>query len=344
MAKIFVGHSGADHKYVDKFVNEILKLGCEVRVRDIFYSSLPDTGVPSGEDLNHYVRERVAEGSLVIAIITPAFQSSQYCVAELGAAWSRAGNLLPLLGPNMERSDLEGVLNSVIIKPITDSAALDEVKQRVGRAVGHTSLDTTWGVHKEKWLANKRRYARLVTTPLTVTPAELATARAELDAARAALSEALDRVAELEEENDALAELKDEEEVAAVRLPRKEVEQFQFYAEDARDRLRDVSDAVEEALRYRTTSSALPWPDNNNDYNLYRSAEESVDDGTLSDNEDGTLSVNTGFTAVKKAAEAVDRLQDFFNGSSPEFDSWFTEEYDGPPDLSARLVWRALFH
>lgn len=74
---------------VDPFVDTVLKVGCGLREEEIFCSSGEDTGVPSGSDLLHHVREQVEEGSLVIAIISSTFQTRPVCVAELGAAQSR---------------------------------------------------------------------------------------------------------------------------------------------------------------------------------------------------------------------------------------------------------------
>src|ERR1700691_148450 len=110
MPGIFISHASADKVMVDEFVDNVVRLGCGVPPDLIFYSSGSDTGVPSGKDLNTYVRDQVGVVGLVVSLLTPAFQIRPFCVAELGAAWSRVDNLFPIKHPELDRDDLDGVL------------------------------------------------------------------------------------------------------------------------------------------------------------------------------------------------------------------------------------------
>src|SRR4051794_22030429 len=101
MPGVFVSHASADSVLVDEFVDTVLRLGCGLGPETLFYTSGADTGVPSGSDLLAHVRSRVSDATLVVAILTPTYQTRSVCVAELGAAWARTGNLFPLLAPNM---------------------------------------------------------------------------------------------------------------------------------------------------------------------------------------------------------------------------------------------------
>lgn len=109
-------------------------------------------GVPAGEDLNSYVRNQARNAKLVIALITPNFQSRPYCIAELGSAWSRVGNLVPLAAPQLERTDLDGVLAGMMVREMTDESALDELHGRISKAVGKASEAGTWSKYKRSWL------------------------------------------------------------------------------------------------------------------------------------------------------------------------------------------------
>jgi hypothetical protein len=153
---IFISHASADKDMVDTFVDDVLRLGCGITSESIFYSSGADTGVPSGADLNSYVRERVSEVGLVVAVITPAFRASPFCLAELGAAWSRVENLFPLLSPDIARDELDGVLGGLMVKTLDNSNALDELRDRIHKAIGVTATTTTWGTYKSKWLNSAR--------------------------------------------------------------------------------------------------------------------------------------------------------------------------------------------
>jgi len=150
---IFISHSHADKPLVDRFVASILRLGSGVSEDDIFYSSGDDTGVPSGRDLNAFVRERVAGAELVIAIVTPSYLTSHYCSAELGAAWSRVGDLFPLALPDITPQDLEGgVLSGMTVRSLSNSGALDELHDRVTDLRDTKTKTATWTQHKHAWL------------------------------------------------------------------------------------------------------------------------------------------------------------------------------------------------
>lgn len=96
MAGVFISHAFADKALVDPFEDDVLRLGCEVPRKQIFYSSGEDTGVPSGANLNTYVRDQVAEASIAVAVISPTFQSPPFCVAELGAGIEQVRQSVPM--------------------------------------------------------------------------------------------------------------------------------------------------------------------------------------------------------------------------------------------------------
>lgn len=157
MSRIFISHAASDKPFVDAFVNNLLLLGCEVPRAQVFYSSGAAMGVPGGADLSAYVRSRVSEDALVVALITPTFLSRPFCIAELGAAWGRADSLFPLLTPGVSREDLDGVLTGLLVRTIDNDEALDELHDRVGDAVGKHSKAAIWNDGKNKWLGDLSR-------------------------------------------------------------------------------------------------------------------------------------------------------------------------------------------
>jgi len=152
MTRVFISHAAADREFVNAFVDTIVRLGCGVPRDSLFYSSGADTGVPAGEDLNAYVRAQVGDDALVIAVLTPTFQTRPFCIAELGAAWSRAGRLLPLAVPGMARSELDGVLKGMMVRRLDEGSTLDEVHDQIGRALGISTDARTWGQYRDNWL------------------------------------------------------------------------------------------------------------------------------------------------------------------------------------------------
>jgi TIR domain len=163
MPRIFVSHASADHQFVQDFVGEVLLLGCGARQEEVFFSSGADIGVPIGADLNSFIRERISEQeTLVVAMITPTFLARPYCLAELGAAWSRAGTLFPLTAPGMERETLGGVLGGIHIKPIDDRAALNQLSDRVADLLQRRSPAATWEMYRDDWLREIPRRRKFI--------------------------------------------------------------------------------------------------------------------------------------------------------------------------------------
>jgi hypothetical protein len=152
MSSVFISHASDDFTLAGPFVDNIVRLGCGVPAESIFYSSGADTGVPSGADLNAVVRKKVGTAKLAVCLLTPAFRVRPYCLAELGAAWSRTNNLFPLRHPDLELDDLDGVLKGIIVHPFNDEAALDELHERICAAAKTSVAAKTWSSYKKKWL------------------------------------------------------------------------------------------------------------------------------------------------------------------------------------------------
>jgi hypothetical protein len=153
MPRIFISHAAADEALVTPFVNTVIRLGCGVGPEGIVYTSGAGTGALSGADLNAYIREAVSVADLVVAIITPAFRASSYCIAELGAAWSRAGKLFPLAVPGTRRDDLDGVLRGLVVHHLDQPRALDELHDRIADALGIAATSASiWNASKGEWL------------------------------------------------------------------------------------------------------------------------------------------------------------------------------------------------
>jgi hypothetical protein len=335
-----VSHAAADKLFVDHFVDDVIRLGCGARSDEIFYSSGEDTGVPSGGDLMAHVRERVADTSLVVAIISPTFQTRPVCIAELGAAWSRAGSLFPLLVPRMPRTALAGILPSMLVKYINDGSTLDELHDRLSSVISRTTSAATWGRYREKWLASVDRYAAQIITTRIPTLDELELAESNLLSARRALGEAQEEIDDLREQVEELAKAKAADKVRQIRLPKSEFKRFEVLADDARVALAALPSIVQTALWYSIQGQGLTWP---NDYSEADEARKAYDDGFLVETIEDRLVPNEEFGMVHRADIAVREVDRFLDNASVNFSEWFLAKYDMPPKLNNKAVWNALF-
>jgi TIR domain len=170
MAKIFISHAGADEGFVGEFVDTIVIHGCGADADSIFCSSDADMGVRSGSDINAYIHEQVTEADVVVALITPAFRARPYCMAELGAAWSRAGSMFPLTA-GVAREQLDGVLKYSAVRDVGTASVLDELRDRITPLLKNPASTMTWNKQREKWLRdlekNLSRLARVRSVDFT---------------------------------------------------------------------------------------------------------------------------------------------------------------------------------
>jgi hypothetical protein len=337
--RIFVSHASADSALVDPFVDAVLRLGCGVKQEELFYSSGEDTGVPDGYDLLHHVREQVSEAGLVVAIVTSTFQTRPVCVAELGAAWSRAGNLFPLAVPGMSRTDMEGVLAGMTVRYIDDSAALDALHQRIGEVLGEKTGTPTWGRYKASWLTNVGGYVAGLSEPEVVSREDMERVEGDLVGAREALAATEAQCHDLEDRIKKLAAAKTAEERSDAMLPTDEKERFLALVKMADDALRELDPIVRDAVYYDLVDGNMAWPDPYDDKHRADAAAEAVHRGDLKEDSDGHLVLDAETTLVASAAGAVWGLQQLLRECSEDFDTWFREQYGGPPDLRRRRVW-----
>lgn len=339
MAKIFVSHAYADAALADPFVDTVLKLGCEVPTSEIFYSSGQDTGVPDGSDLLACVRARASDAGLVIALISPNFQTRPVCVAELGAAWATTGRLLPLHVPEMDRADMEGVLSGMLVRSIADGAALDQLHKRVGEVLGHVSGAPTWNRHRAKWLANVAAYSAQLRPPVTVSAKSLQEARDALAGTQEALNDSEQARRQLTEQIRLYRQAENREDRVAALLPGDEIERFDALVAVAMEAMRPLDNIVEDAF----FAGELEWPHAFTDRERLDDAKAAVAAGDLVENSSEMLVANKQMTVVRRAIDAIDAVRVAAREGSEEFDAWFREEHGGPPDLSMRRIWDSVF-
>jgi hypothetical protein len=347
MPGIFVSHAGADKELVDKFVDYILVLGCEVPKNKIFYSSRVSTGVPSGQDLNSFVQKQVADAAIVIAILTPTYQTRPYCIAELGAAWSRIGHLFPVAVSGMQRSDLQGVLQGLVVRYLDDSAALDELHETVCTAVGSNPGVSNWNTYKAEWMAEVGDLVASLDQPRVIAPEEFDRLQNDRDGALRALRQTRGDNKNLHAKIEQLKKLKDKSEVRRILKPENEIDEYEMLEREAIESLRVLPRPARAAVYWDMKDSEMPWPNAYEDQWEFDQAEKARVGGWLEYGvTDESLTLNQGFGKVRKAITAVREFQKFLSSDdrSESFHDWFDEEHDEmPPDLRNKALWDKIF-
>jgi hypothetical protein len=82
---VFVSHATADAALVRALVDFLVD-GVGVPADEIFCSSLPEFGIPTGQNFLEYMRDQIDESLIVVMLMSPSYMASPFCQAELGAS------------------------------------------------------------------------------------------------------------------------------------------------------------------------------------------------------------------------------------------------------------------
>lgn len=152
MARIFVSHAVKDQELVQEFV-DLLHLGIGISPEDVFCSSLPGMGIPTGADFVQHIKSKVQAGDIVLLIISEAFLKSQFCHNEVGASWALEIPCRPLLVPPLDFSSVSGVLHGKQAAKINDKSKLSDLRDDLTEAFGLKPFRTShWERARDKFL------------------------------------------------------------------------------------------------------------------------------------------------------------------------------------------------
>lgn len=103
---VFVSHSSKDKTIVTDFIDKILKLCLKIDTDQIFYTSLEETTIRSGEDFRGAIKDNLQKASLVVLIITDNYRTSEVCLNEMGAIWVLNNRVAPFIVPPIQYSSV----------------------------------------------------------------------------------------------------------------------------------------------------------------------------------------------------------------------------------------------
>ncbi len=107
---VFVSHAKKDAEYAAKIKEALLSTDSLTKY-DVFCSE-DNTSLASGSDYVEEIRQALNHAYCYLLLLSPAFMDSQFCLAELGAAWGQPGvhphRIFALLTPGTRADILNG--------------------------------------------------------------------------------------------------------------------------------------------------------------------------------------------------------------------------------------------
>ncbi|MFN8394072.1 MAG: toll/interleukin-1 receptor domain-containing protein [Bacteroidia bacterium] len=101
--RIFISHASKDQDLATHFVKYYLRDGLEIPMDQVFYTSHPATTIDVGDNFRDRIKQAIKDAGLVILLISENFKQSQYCIAEMGAAWVLDKIMIPICIPPFDR-------------------------------------------------------------------------------------------------------------------------------------------------------------------------------------------------------------------------------------------------
>lgn len=151
--KLFISHAAKDKALVDALFH-LIENGTTLQPSEIISLSLEAQVIPAGKDFITYVESQIQSPDLVIALLTPNYFSSRFCLCELGACWAIARNVIPLLVPPLTPQHVKEIIPAAKIRKIdsTDDLNLVATQLQQDLELGNLNLPR-WAVEKKKFLA-----------------------------------------------------------------------------------------------------------------------------------------------------------------------------------------------
>ncbi|MGP3788461.1 TIR domain-containing protein [Paenibacillus sp. 1A_MP2] len=325
MTKIFVSHAVKDADLVTPFLD--LFQNQFNLVRDNFFNT-SDEQLNPGKNWVEEIRESMQDADLIIAIITPNYLDSDFCLCELGAAWVNDANLVPIIIPPLDYRALDSTPYRSVIQVITlDSRdGLTRIfdsfnKRKIGRDPNLTRFLKRAEVFQTDYL---EPFIIEMRAKEIVSPALVKQLRTEKESAEQAFAQADDELTRLRTENEYLRKMKDAEEVQAMDDANlNEWETLLKLADEVREAVRPFNRLAQSVLYYSYNDTAFTVSDQydvNKLDSLKREGRVLWDNGWYIDDEHPDMA---------RVLDQLNKIRDLISNFDYTLEPKFKREYPG---------------
>lgn len=342
MPKVFISHAAADKALINDLRAMLQGTIALQPGEDLFYSSGPGTGVPAGKNFIEYIRHEMEGSTFVIAVITPSFLASAFCLAELGAVWLAAEDksFFPV-SLSIDRGDLDATLTGIHVARLDERPPLAQLLKRVSDHFGRDFNAEAADDQISTFTAILPTRVKNLASPDLVPKAELDAARAEIERLGEEITAARDEADRQHRRAEEILAARTAEEARkhANAVPEDIEEAVNQLLEDARDAVRKLPSVAADILPYELKDEYMPKP--TDDGYDYEKLQLQIDEGLIVEDQEG-LFLNEDFPVVSAALVAVRALQNYLKHLRPDQRTWFRDEFDVPPDLRTGKAFRTL--
>ncbi len=157
--KIFISHSSNDSTIVEEMIEILETVG--LKSEQVFCSSFEGYGIDLGENFLERIKSELDSNVLVIFILSKNFYASPVSLCEMGAAWIKTREHIPVLIPPFDYKDIEGVIPLTQGFKINEPLKLNLFKQKIEELFGLDPIDfSTWERKRDRILGRIEKEAK----------------------------------------------------------------------------------------------------------------------------------------------------------------------------------------
>jgi hypothetical protein len=338
---VFISHAQADKALVDAFV-DLLQTGLDISRKEVFCTSLEDMGIPTGSDFVAFIKKKLGKAAFVIAIITPRYYESLFCLCELGATWITSKDFFPILVPPLDYADLKAVLSPAQVAKINDVGKLNELYDRLRDAGLGSASAGRWRAKQDAFLRKLPKLLKKLAGPSVVAATKYESLELAYKETQEIIEEKDAEIAELQELVEDLKKLKDAKAVrSTVRKHSSKQQAFDTLVEEVAQSTSRIPHVAVFALYHETIGD--PWKPNlgYGREDLADEVEDATQNGYIESDEASGIT-GSSHPKMNRARSAIEALRAFLD--SDEADGLATEferEHDYPLDIANREFWES---
>ena len=335
MADIFISHASSDALLVDALV-QLIEGGIGIASTQIFCTSLEEQGVPPGVDFKSHIKERLGEARTVVAVVSPRYYNSAFCMCELGATWALAKDFIPLLVPPVDYSDLRGTLFGTQVLPVDRDEKLDSMHTVIARLTAHPESVVRWNSRKAQFLQKLPDVLKTLKPVTTLSEKDAEQLKSQLKNYKHEFLKADEEIATLKQQIAELVKVKDKQSVDEIRQKySKGSDRFNELIKNAQKSTSRLPKVVCEALyHYFRDEEFAP------DYDSWHDAPQLAAEQKLLRQDEGVYSANHSHPKIRKAIDDLEDLRKFLKKPPDDFAiADYENEYEDILSLSNRTFW-----
>lgn len=340
-SEIFISHAVKDKAIADALV-DLLLTSTKISSDQIFCSSLEGLGIPPGVNFVDYIKGKIQKPKAVIALISPNYLGSQFCMCELGATWAMSHDLLPLLVPPLTFEQVKGVLTGVQLARIDDATGLSELTDRLltltGTPVGASSR---WEVKRNTFIKETLpKVLKKIKNPITVSEVDFKKVQQDYNESLKEMAAYEKTAAELRSQIADLSQLKDRKQVTAVmRKHSTSADTLEALITEFSAQLIELPAAVSYVAFAELGAERRVILNTFKDHDFVDAATRAIDEQFLTIGE-GDVYLNDRHPRIRKLKKAFQELNRFINYDCPtDVAEDFEDENGIPMTLENRAYW-----